>query len=461
MLFLSKAKEEFKIVPITSEEMDSFVRRCLDVYEGNPEWVANPFNEGIKTVNFAKAVCSEISRLTTLAIGVKIDGGARAKWMQEQVEKIYFNLRHWVEYGAAAGTVILKPNGSGIDCLTPDRFQITNVDDGEITGAVFIDQRYDSANDKWFTRLEYHRFEGEKDQRQYVISNRCYKGDSKNDHGKLVDIAETPWSGLEDEVIAENVEKPLFGVLRMPAANNIDIDSPLGMPIFSEALEELRDLDVAYSLNAVEVEDSRRMILLDSDQVMLNNGWKPNAQAFEYGKEQLSLPKYVRIVNGSDDGDIYQEINPNLNTDMRLTGINALLSQIGFKCGFSNGYFVFNEKTGMMTATEVEADDRRTIHLIKDMRDKLEDCLNGLLYALDKFADAYGLAPVGTYEAHYDFGDITYSYAEDKSHWLSYANANKIPFWYYLVKFENMTEEEAKALVQQAEPKETLFGGAE
>ena len=161
------------------------------------------------------------------------------------------------------------------------------------------------------------------------------------------------------------------------------------------------------------------------------------------------------------ESDIYHEINPNLNTDMRLTGLNALLSQIGFKCGFSNGYFVFNEKTGMMTATEVEADDRRTIQLIKDMRDKLEDCLNGLLYALDKFADAYGLAPVGAYEPHYDFGDITYSYAEDKAHWLSYANANKIPFWYYLVKFENMTEEEAKALVEQAEPKETPLWGAE
>ncbi len=460
MLFLSKAKEEFQIEPISSEEMESFVKRCLNIYEGNPEWL-NPIDEDVKTVNFAKSICSEVSRLTTLAIGVKVDGGARAKWLQEQIEKVYFNLRHWVEYGAAAGTVILKPNGSGIDCLTPDRFKVTAVEDGEITGAVFVDQRYDGKNKKWYTRLEYHRFEGEGEARQYVISNRCYKGESKNDNGKAVPIEETPWAGLESDVAAVNVDKPLFGVFRTPAANNIDIDSPLGMPVFSEALEELRDLDVAYSLNATEIEDSRRMVLLDSDRVMMNDGRKPSASAYEIGRANLSLPKYIRIVNGSDEGDIYHEINPNLNTDTRLTGINALLSQIGFKCGFSNGYFVFNEKTGMMTATEVEADDRRTIQLVKDMRDKLEDCLNGLIYALDKFADAYGLAPVGTYKISYDFGDITYSYAEDKAHWLSYANAGRIPFWYYLMKFENMTEEEAKALVEQSEPKETLFGGAE
>lgn len=460
MLFLSKAKEEFQIEPISSDEMESFVKRCLDIYEGNPEWL-NPIDDDIKTVNFAKSICSEVARLTTLSIGIKLDGGTRAKWLQEQIEKVYFNLRHWVEYGVAAGTVILKPNGSGIDCITPDRFKVTAVEDGEITGAVFVDQRYDGKNKKWYTRLEYHRFEGEGEARQYAISNRCFVGESKNDNGRAVPIEETPWAGLESDVVAVNVDKPLFGVFRTPAANNIDIDSPLGMPVFSEALEELRDLDVAYSLNATEIEDSRRMVLLDSDRVMMNDGRQPSAAAYDVGRANLSLPKYVRIVNGSDEGDIYHEINPGLNTDTRLTGINALLSQIGFKCGFSNGYFVFNEKTGMMTATQVEADDRRTIHLIKDMRDKMEDALNGLLYALDKFADAYGLAPVGTYEAHYAFGDITYSYEEDRARWLSYAQSGRVPFWYYLVKFENLSEEEARELTEQTAAKEPLFQGVE
>ena len=35
----------------------------------------------------------------------------------------------------------------------------------------------------------------------------------------------------------------------------------------------------------------------------------------------------------------------------------------------------------------------------------------------------------------------------------------KVPAWLYFVKFEGMTEEEAKAMVKEAEPKEpTLFG---
>lgn len=460
MLFESRIREEFNIEPITAPETDAYIKRCMDIYTGHPDWI-NPNAGDIRTINFAKTVCSEVARLTTLAIGIKIDGGARAKWLQEQIDAVYFNLRHWVEYGAAAGTVVLKPNGTGIDCLTPDRFKITGEDSGEITGAVFIDQQYDAKQKKWYTRFEHHRFEGEGDARQYVISNRCFIGESKNDNGRPIDIKNTPWSGLEADVVAVNVDKPLFGVFRTPMANNMDINSPLGMPVFADAVEELADLDIAYSLNAVEIAQSKRTVLVDSDRVFVGGESIKSPTAFEARRKAYDLPDYIRIVQGNDEGDVYEEINPTLNTDTRLTGINAILSQIGYKCGFSDGYFVPDSKTGVVTATQVEADDRRTIQLIKDMRDKLEDCLDGLLYALDKFADAYGWAPVGTYKVQYAFGDITYSYEEDKSRWLSYANSGKIPFWYYLVKFENMTEADARALVEQAQPDDTLFGESE
>ena len=92
----------------------------------------------------------------------------------------------------------------------------------------------------------------------------------------------------------------------------------------------------------------------------------------------------------------------------------------------------------------------------------MENCLNDLLYALDKLADLYDLAPAGAWEVNFDFGDITYNRDEDRARWLSYANSNKVPFWYYLTKFEGFTEEEAKALAEQAQPEEpALFGEEE
>lgn len=455
MLLHSKAKDEFDIEPIGSEQMAAWISECVRIYQGNPCWLDE--EDHIDTVNFAKTVCSETARLATLGIGIHVDGSARAKWLQKQIERIYYQLRNWVEYGCAYGTVIMKPNGNTIDLYTPDQFEITHAVDGKIDGVVF--HNYKKVGKDWYTRLEYHRIEGE----LYAISNRCYVGSAPDDTKKVVDIKLTPWSEIAEESYIANVSVPLFGVLKMPHANNIDMDSPYGLPIFSEAVQELRDLDIAYSRNAKEVKDSKRTVLADDSLITFSGDpvTRGGAAAQEKAR-RLNLPDMVRMVRGDGKETYYQEINPELNTETRLKGLNAILNQIGFKIGFSNGHFVFNESGGIQTATQVEADQQRTIQFIKDVRDKLEDCMSGLVYALNVFADLYGYAPAGTYEAVYDFGDITYNREEDRARWWGYVVSGKVPAWMFFVKFEGMTEKDAKAMTQEASPKEpSLFDNRE
>lgn len=455
MLWQGKAREEFEIEPIGSDQMESWVAECVNIYQGNPCWLDE--EDHIDTVNFAKSVCSETARLVMLGIGIKIDGSERAEYLQKQIERIYYQLRNWVEYGCAFGTIILKPNGDCVQLYTREEFIVTHSTDGNIDGAVFFHQK--KFEDKWYTRLEYHRFIDS----LYVISNRCFVGNSRNDIKKQVDISVTPWSELTEDAVVENLESPLFGVFKTPQANNIDLDSPCGLPIFSEAVQELRDLDIAYSRNAKEVLDSKRTVLLDSDTLVPGGGKvSRTASTWEKQRKLLHLPDVVKNVQGDGKEMFYQEINPELNTDTRISGINALLNQIGYKSGFSNGHFVFNESGGIQTATQVEADQQRTIQFIKDVRDKLESCLRGLLYAISVFADLYDLAPVGEWEAALDFGDITYNREEDRARWWGYVTSGKVPAWMFFVKFEGMTEDDAKAMVTEAAPKQpTLFGSEE
>lgn len=446
-----KAKEGFGVEPITSEAMKRWVEECVSIYQGNPCWINT--DDNIDTINFAKSVCSETARLATLAIGIRVDGSARAEWLQQQIDNIYSQLRQWVEYGCAYGTIILKPSGNGIDLYTPAECEVTSGKDGKITGVVFHD--WEKQGKKWLTRLEYHRFEGN----TYVITNKCYKGDAPDDTKQAISIENTPWANMSEETYIANLSEPLFGVLKMPQANNIDMNSPCGLPIFSEAIQELRDLDIAYSRNANEIQDSKRTVLLDADRLI------PQKNSLKYPNAlgHSNMPPYVAIVDGDTAGtDIYHEINPSMNTDVRLSGINALLSQIGYKVGFSNGYFVFNEKGGIQTATGVEADQQRTIQFIKDVREQIQACLDSLIYALNAFADLYGLAPAGAYEVVYDFGDITYNREEDRARWWGYVVAGKVPAWKFFVKFEGIPEEEAKAMVEEATPKmPSLFGTEE
>ena len=85
-----------------------------------------------------------------------------------------------------------------------------------------------------------------------------------------------------------------------------------------------------------------------------------------------------------------------------------------------------------------------------------------MIYALNVFADLYNLAPVGVYEAIYDFGDITYDLETDRARWWGYVVAGKVPAYKYFMKFEGMSEEDSKAMIEEAAPKQpTLFGSEE
>ena len=467
MIFKKQAEEDFNIQAAEFPEMESLINRCANIYRGAPEWLDDKNN--IKTINFAKSVCSETARLATLAIGIQIDGSARATWLQEQIDKVYFRIRHWVEYGCAYGTVFIKPNGESLDVFTPADVMIVDYDNQEIKGIIFKDSY--TVGRKYYTRLEYHRFvETTVDgvtTYPYYVSNRAYVSKSPQSIGDKIDLKQTKWADLMADtppILKANGEKldgALYGVLRTPQANNVDISTPLGLPIFAEAIEELKDLDIAYSRNAKEILDSKRIVLAD-ERLLLPSGSPVSSmtpQAMKLRSKEFGLPDYVKNVFGDDAGSFYQEINPILNTDTRISGINAILSQLGYKIGFSNGYFVFNESSGIQTATGVEAEQQRTVQFIKDVRDKLESCLDEVIYALNVYADLYGLAPVGAYEINYDFGDILYVRENDRARWWQYVTTGKVPAWLYFVKFEGMTEEEAKAMVEEAQPDEpTLFG---
>ena len=96
MFFKKQAEEDFNIQAAEFPEMESLINRCANIYRGAPEWLDDEDN--IKTINFAKTVCSETARLTTLAIGIQIGGSARAIWLQKQINKVSLGrvrLRLW------------------------------------------------------------------------------------------------------------------------------------------------------------------------------------------------------------------------------------------------------------------------------------------------------------------------------------------------------------------------------
>ena len=388
-------REEFRIAPLVTPEMREAEDLWMQIWMGTPPWA----NDQDRTINFAKAVTGEAARLATMGVSVELSSSARADWLQERLnEELIPFLRDMVDVGCAAGMFLLKPTPDSIGLYTPPEFTVTAVDNRKrVTGVVLYDTK--ATPDYYYVKAEYHRYEGT----HYVVSNRAFRVAKGKTAASRANLDEVPdWVGILPDAVLDDTA-PLFAVCTMPDANNID-GGACGMSIYANALPELRGLDVAWSAMVDEIQDSRSIALVD-DRLLREPGRK---------NVSVRLPRYVQNVAGSAAESFYQEIDRKLKTGERQTGINMLLQSLSTKCGFSEGYFSYNEKQGLATATQVEADDRRTIQRIKDIRDRIQAAVDDLIQALNDYADIYDLAPYGTYTVAYNFGDITYSYEEDR-----------------------------------------------
>ena len=460
MLFVNSGtdiEKVFGVELISSHEMNTALKNWDRISTGKPPWL-NAEDE-IETVNMAKHISDTRAKLTTLDIGIAVSGSPRADYLQELADDLLKRLPDRIAEADRLGGLMIKWNGETWDYILPGNFGITAKDDnGEIVGAIFAS--HTSQGSAHYTRLEYHRFDGNAPEggKLYKISNKAFKN-QLSARGEVTLGAEVPltkvdaWAHMAPEVTIANLEAPLFSYYRVPGANTIDPASPLGLSVFANALTELKALDIAISRKNTEVEDSKHITFVGQALIQ-------NAQ-----NREIELPRFVKGLgmglSDTETSAVHEHV-PTMLTDQRIKDINFNLSMAGVKCGFSEGVFVMDGQTGMITATQVEADDRDTIQTIKTDRDALKDALEQAIYGADALITLYGLAPIGPYEVNFNFGDITYNYEEDKAAWRTYAMQGWVPKWLYFVKFEGMSEEEAKALTAEAEAaqmeKAALFG---
>lgn len=439
-----RLKRIFNTEIVTGNEMEQARELWQKIIKGVPQWHGK---DDVESINFADFLCSDIAKKICLDIDISVTGSARADYLQSVINSLKTVIRDKVQDGCSYGGIMFKPNGSEntndcIDYITD--FYVTKTNsNGDILGCIFTDRF--TENNTYYTRLEYHRFENGK----YLISNKAFRSKVNDELGGEIDLSSVPkWENIQSETPPiENVDKPLFAYFKMPYNNTIDESSPLGVSVFHNAIKELKDLDIAWSRKSGEIEDSKHITFLPQTAIQFAN------------QRKLKLPRFVK---GTDIGSVNNtEIHEHvatLLTEQRIADINSILSMISTKCGFSQGQFVLDRKTGAVTATQIESDDRETIETIKEMRDSLESCINQLLYALDKYADLYDLAPLGEYQAVYNFGDLTYNYEEDRARHWQYVTSGKYPLWRYFVKFEGMSEKDAKEIAEEARNENTSKG---
>ncbi len=439
---------KFNVDVAISDKMINAIDMWEKMYKDEAPWL----NEDIISAGLPASISREFATLTVLEFESEITGSARADYLNKIYKKIKKNLRKNVEYGCALGGLIFKPymaNGKLlVDVIRATNFFPVEYDSNEdCTAGIFVSRRTEGKF--YFTRLEYHNLDTST--RKYTIQNKAYKSSTEETLGGEVPLASIPeWKDIQEFVEINNVDRPLFGYFKVPFANNIDPDSPIGVSVFSRAKDLIKEADKQFARLLWEFEGSE--LAIDADPTAL--------QTSKIMSEKLELPKLkkrlFRATGNNKDGKAFYEIfSPEIRETALYKGFNDILKRIEFVCGLAYGT-ISDPEMIEKTATEINSAKQRSYATVSDIQTALEDALEDTIYATDVLATLYHLAPIGKVETSYEWDDsIIVDAKEEQSIIMQEANMGYIKKEIYLIKRYGVTLEQAKEMMPEQQDETT------
>ena len=437
LLYRNDIQKELNIDIGISDDMEKAIELWSLLYEDEAPW-----KKDVETLNLPSAIASEIARLVTVEFESEIIGN---DYLNEQYQSVIKDIRRYVEYACAKGGLIFKPYVNGdcieVDFVQADKFLPTGYNSrGEITGVVFIE--FNKKGKKIYTRLEHHNLTDE----GYYIQNLVYEKDSNSSGqslGRRISIKDVDdWEDLEEYLLIKNIDKPLFSYFKMPIANTIDTTSPLGVSVYSRAVDLIKEVDKQYSRILWEFEGSELAIDVDSSAFKMSPKGK---LIMPKGKERL----YRSLELGEENRwNVYA---PSIRDTALFNGLNQLLRKIEFNCGLAYGTLSDLQETDK-TATEIKASKQRSYSTVKDIQSNLEDALVDLVYAMDIVSKIYKLSKNTSYDMSFSFDDsLVLDKDSELASMLGDVSAGILRPEIYLAKKYGVSKEEALKMMPEYE----------
>lgn len=299
-------------------------------------------------LGMAKKVCEDWANLL-LNEKVAIKAGNYEKRLQEVLDNNNFLVRanQLIEMAFALGTGAIVEYLDGeevmIDYIRADMIYPLSWDNGDITECAFGSVRVIDGKEVLY--LQIHRLgksDNEEDSEHYYIEN------------KYIDRKESKELDPPEGVIplvSTGYDKPLFQIITPNICNNIDLDSPLGVSVFANAIDQLKGCDLVYDSYMNEFVLGRKRILVPisfAKMQMEKDGVA--APAFD-----ASDTVYYQMPGDRDSNLKLTEVDMSIRANEHELAVQRSLDVLALKTGLGTGRYQF-DSSGVKTATEVISD---------------------------------------------------------------------------------------------------------
>lgn len=411
---------------------------------------------------------------------VNFENEELGKQVNEVLKENNFNtlFEEYLEKGVATGGFAIRPYVANdkikLAWTRADQFYPLQSNTNEIEEAAIASRTTRTENDTtiYYTLLEFHQWEHTSIGRHYKITNELYRSSEPAIVGNKWDL-HSIYPGVAEEVImdGEGMAKPLFSYFKMPGANNINIESPLGLGVVDNSRHTLDNINLTHDSFMWEIRNGKRRIAVPASMLKFDD------------KHRLTF---------DTDDDVYQKMNSedefaitDLTKDIRVQqftdSMNAWIREFEANIGMSAGTFSWDATSGVQTATGVVSQNSTTYQTRSSILSRVSATIEQLVQAIIEIgstpefftdgktpfsATGLDLNDLGI-SIHYDDGvfvDKDRQMDED----LKNVQANVLSKETFLVRNYGMSEsaaqkELAKITDEQPEPEpspeQAMFGG--
>ena len=327
-----------------SKEQEQKIAEWQDWYEGFvKEFHSYTVNNGKKLIGMqrfylgmAKYVSEDWANL--LFNGkVKIAAGDQMDKVLDYVfeqNNFYVKANQLIEQAFALGTgafvEYLSAEGVVIDYVRADMIYPLSWENGYIKECAFASERTDGTSSYY---IQVHEIENG----QYIIKNYMVDAES----GKEIDLPDN----IEPTVPTGSTE-PLFQIITPNIVNNVDMNSPMGISIYGNALPQLKGVDLVYDSYVNEfMLGKKRIMIQESATQSIMDEMGTSHPIFD--SNDVAFTAYP-----GSGGDPIKEISMTLRSSEHEVAMQRALDMLCLKCGLGTGRYKF-DGTVQVTATQI------------------------------------------------------------------------------------------------------------
>lgn len=256
------------------------------------------------------------------------------------------------------GVIVSKENASvKVSFINATKIKPVTFEDGDITECIFI------TKDTKRTIISAHL----KDENGiYYIYNITADGTDESNLGEIKSFY----------VFNTGSAIPWFAIIRPNISNNIDINSPMGISIFANYIDILKEIDLIYDSYQNEFALGRKRIFINARNSTIDNDGN------EYNVfDSNDVAFYVLPEADNDDGVFIKNDTQPLRISEHEQGLQNQLNLYAYACGFGTNHYKFNGGS-VATATQIVSENSDLFRNLKKHEIIIEEALRTVVKAV-------------------------------------------------------------------------------